>query len=390
MKYILSILALLFIWSSLVSASTGAVTYVPGIKRWLGWTGTVVLGADMILWDDMLLVHAKTWSGYKDSTMIHSLIRVSLIKQLLHNRTVTFYDKPYNVYPNFSVTVRSGAVVASEIDVKDDLDRMIIRTLRQAYSGSSYINSPKTLVFSKAAIQKLWPLYLWKDSRELRELGYEVLSSRYRTNTDPAYRRHNIITAFSFLGHTRVLNPGDSVKFLASINYDGKAQKNYKNGLAIVQDEEIPVYGWWICWWSTALYQWLLTNKWLKLDAKNHSKRFTNLYTATINGTKIATPWLDATVFAGSRDLIVTNISDYPIIIVANYNGQYGGIEEIMSLGMKQDKGSVEFVSQNTKWTSKTTPAKEGTGVIVEKFKTGCYTWTINGVNKTSCYREIH
>lgn len=86
-------------------------------------------------------------------------------------------------------------------------------------------------------------MYLWKDSRELHALGYEVLSSRYRTNTDPAYRRHNIITAFSFLGHTRVLNPGDSVKFLASINYDGKAQKNYKNGLAIVQDEEIPVYG---------------------------------------------------------------------------------------------------------------------------------------------------
>gem|GEM_PF-4579774 len=45
------------------------------------------------------------------------------------------------------------------------------------------------------------------------------------------------------MGHTRVLNPGDSVRFLASINYDGKAQKNYKNGLAIVQDEEIPVYG---------------------------------------------------------------------------------------------------------------------------------------------------
>lgn len=100
-------------------------------------------------------MHAKAWSGHKDSAMIHSLIRVSLIKQLLYNRTVTFYDKPYNVYPNFSLTVRSGAVVASEIDVKDDLDRMIIRTLRQAYSGSSYTNNPKTLVFSKAAIQKL-------------------------------------------------------------------------------------------------------------------------------------------------------------------------------------------------------------------------------------------
>jgi vancomycin resistance protein YoaR len=76
----------------------------------------------------------------------------------------------------------------------------------------------------------------------------------------------------------------------------------------------------------------LITNTALKLKARNHSKRFTNLYAATINGVKITTPGVDATVFAGSTDLVITNTSDHPVIIVLNYNGNYGGIEEVMSL----------------------------------------------------------
>jgi len=165
---------------------------------------------------------------------------------------------------------------------------------------------------------------LWKNQEELRLLGYEVVSSRYRTNTDPSYRRHNIVTAFNYLGNIIVLNPGESFDYLASIHYDPKQEKNYKNGLAIVDDAEIPVYGGGICGGSTATYQGLLTNTALQLKGRNHSKWFTNLYTATINGKKISTPGIDATVFAGSADLKVTNISDHPIIIALNYNGNYG------------------------------------------------------------------
>ncbi|MBP7008156.1 VanW family protein [Patescibacteria group bacterium] len=51
-----------------------------------------------------------------------------------------------------------------------------------------------------------------------------------------------------------------------------------------------------------------------------------------MNGTKISTPGIDATVFAGSTDLTITNTSDHPIIIALNFNGSYGGVEEVLSL----------------------------------------------------------
>jgi len=334
-----------------------------------------------------------------------SIIRLSIIKQILSKqseiakpvsspvairqesstwRLVTFITQPYYARnANFAVTVRSGEIVASFIQAQDDLDLIIKNALIRLGSGK------QDIIFSNSDIRALGQIYLWKSTQDLKDLWYQVVSSRYRTNYDAAYRRHNIITAFGYLGHAKVLNPGDSFNYLASIHYDPKAKKNYKNGLAIVQDEEIPVYGWGICWGSTATYQWLVTNLGLKLGARNHSKRFSDLYTAIINGQKIATPGIDATVFAGSVDLKVTNISDHPIIVVLNFNGNYGWIEETMSLWLAQDKGSLEFVSKKTSMKKKNKIDKQTGSGYVETVKTGCYTRKINGKNKTSCYREI-
>lgn len=211
-------------------------------------------------------------------------------------------------------------------------------------------------------------MFLRKNTADLEALGYQVVSSRYRTNYDAAYRRHNIITAFKFLGHIRVLNPGESIRYLKDAQFDERGRKNYKNGLAIVSNDEISVYGGGICGGSTAAYQGFLTNTALDLGARNHSRWFSDLYTATINGKKITTPGIDATVYARSLELVVKNISDHPVVLIMNYNGQRGGIEEIMTLGLESDKGSLEFVGK----------------------KGSCYTRKINGKNKTSCYKEIH
>ena len=343
-----------------------------------------------------VVVKADTRKGKSPSDM-RSDIRIWIIKQLLAKKAeqkqivndkgeqislVKFITQPYNRNANYAVTVRSGEVVASTIYAQDDLDLIITNMLLRYWSG-------KDIVLSKTDIVSLWPLYLWKSASDLKTLWYEVVSSRYRTNYDPAYRRHNIVTAFGYLGHTKVLNPGESFRYLWSIHYDPKAGKNYKNGLAIVDDEEIPVYGWGICWGSTATYQWLVTNVGLKLDGRNHSKWFSNMYSATINGEKITTPGIDATVFAGAVDLKVTNISDHPIIIVLNFNGNYGGIEETMSLWLAQDKGSLEFVGKKTSTqVKKKINPKTGSG-YTETVKTGCYTRKINGKDKRSCYGEI-
>ena len=315
----------------------------------------------------------------------HNAIRLSIISQILNDKLVSFVDRPYAAWhSNFALTVRSGSIVATDKDVYDDLDLIIDNAVVKIWSWT------EPLTFTKRDLLALWPIYLWKSTDDITALWYQIVSSRYRVNRDPSYRRHNIVTAFNTLGNIRVLNPGSHINFLESIHYDEKEKRNYKEWLAIVQDEEIPVYGWGICWWSTAAYQWLITNTALKLKARNHSKRFTNLYAATINGVKITTPGVDATVFAGSTDLVITNTSDHPVIIVLNYNGNYGGIEEVMSLWLAQDQWSLRYVGYKNTYQTVTKKNPKTKKKYTEKVKIGCYTRAINDVNKTSCYKEIH
>lgn len=358
--------AFVFCLSSVAFAqSAQIITYIPNFaqKLWRTWGQNIISESvvNQIKNDNFVIVPSEIRQN-EWRFVAHQIIRKFIIEQVLDNLVFSFVKNPFTQNANYALTVRSGSIVSTEITKQDDLDKLIDSKFEKLGRETSDI------AFGKDELLSLWNIYLRKSTQDLKDLWYEVLSSRYRTNTDPAYRRHNIVTAFSFLGHTKVLNPGESFWFLASIHYDPKTKKNYKDWLAIVDDEEIPVYGWGICGGSTALYQGILTNKWLKVQARNHSKRFSELYPAIINGLKITTPGLDGTVFAGSVDVKVTNISDYPIIIVLNYNGQYNGIEEIMSLWLAKDKGSLEFVGK----------------------KSNCYTRNINGVNKTSCYKEVH
>lgn len=340
--------------------------YIPGLVQKLWRTGSQSIIteniSDQIKNDNFVVVPGEVRQSANWNIEAHQIIRTFIIDQVLDNLVFSFIQKPFTQNANYALTVRSGSIVSTDISAQDDLDMLIDSKLRKFWSQA------KSISFTKDELLGLGSIYLRKNAQDLKDLWYEVLSSRYRTNYDPAYRRHNILTSFWFLGHTRVLNPGESFVFLGSISYDPRSMKNYKSWLAIVEDEEIPVYGGWICGWSTALYQGILTNKWLKIQSRNHSKWFSDLYPAIINGVKITTPGLDATVFAGSVDVKVTNISDYPIILVLNFNGAYNGVEEIMSLWLAKDKGSLEFVAK--KWN--------------------CYTRNINGVNKTSCYKEIH
>jgi vancomycin resistance protein YoaR len=147
------------------------------------------------------------------------------------------------------------------------------------------------------------------------------------------------------LKYVRIVLPGEEFKFLQSAQYDGREQKNYMNGYAIIENEEIKVYGGGICGASTALYQGVVTNKALQpTTLRSHSKWFNNLYIATINGQLIKTPGIDSAIYDGVIDLHLKNVSNHPIIIVTNYDGSYGGLEEIFSLGRPDDLGGIEFV----------------------------------------------
>ena len=320
------------------------------------------LNIKRILRDNFVNVPSQTWTDKATTAEKHQAIRLSIIKQIYKTNTAKFLDRPYSRNANYSVTVKENNLSVSDIPEKDSLDELIDKTYKKMGTSTG------SMIFGRSTIEELWPIFLRKSTADLEALGYEVVSSRYRANRDAAYRRYNILTAFAFLGHTKVLNPGESIRYLKDVQFDERSRKNYKNGLAIVSDDEISVYGGGLCGGSTAAYQWFLTNTALDLGATNHSKWYSNLYTAIINGDKISTPGLDATVYAWSRELVVTNTSDHPVVLVMNFNGQNGGIEEILSLGLAQDKGSLDYVGK----------------------KGNCYTRKINGKNKTSCYKEVH
>lgn len=385
MKFIYMCIALLF--SAALPSFTHASgnIYLPGMKHTLQWSWGAQLGISSFLESQFVVVARSTRSSTASKQKAHSIIRTEIIKQILDKQVVSFIQRPYKSRnSNYGVTIRDNKIVSSAIEESDDLDLIINNALIRIRSGN------QNLTFAKKDFVALGPIYLWKNEQELQSIGYQVVSSRYRTNNDPSYRRHNIYTAFNFLWNIKVLNPWESFNYLWSIHYDPKQGKNYKNGLAIVQDEEIPVYGWWICWGSTATYQWLITNTALTLQWRNHSKWFSNLYTAVINGKKISTPGIDATVFAWSVDIKITNSSDHPIIIALNYNGNFGGIEEVFSLGLPKDQWSLEFISQKTSYKKVTKKDQKTKENYSETVKTWCYTRKINGLNKTSCYKEVH
>jgi VanW like protein len=236
-------------------------------------------------------------------------------------------------------------------------------------------------VFLPKNLYSTWNgIELFQSADDLKQLGYDVVSYRSRVNTDKAYRRENIQTAFAFFGPIRVINPGEVVSYYKNIWYDPTAKKNYKDGLIIKEDKEIKEYGWGICGGSTAIYQGMVTNTSLqRLQVRNHSKRYHGMYSAVINGTKITTPGVDSTVYDGSPDLVFKNVSRHPMLVISNFNGGYGSMESNFTLGFPDDEGSLEYI-----WSEPKDFVIEG-----KKRKGKCFTWKINGVEKKSCYNQL-
>ncbi len=316
-------------------------------------------------------------------------IRLYLIKQLMEQWYTRFVTHPY------ANTWSDGAIISSrygtyqlnqEIMTTDDLDLYLDKKLRKTYT-----KLPQTLewrkllpwsglVINESEYSIFRPIYLFVQAWDLEVLGYEMVSHRVRTNHDPAYRRHNILTAFNFLWHVMVLNSGDSVGVLRDIGYDPIAQRNYMEGRAIVDDEEIPNYGWGICGSSTAVYQGTVTNKALAIKSRNHSRRYTNLYKATINGEWITIPGIDSTVYSSNSDLMIRNTRAYPVIIVANYDGSYGWEEQVFTFAKAQDRGWITYLDHSS-YKSKDTQNKAIT--------VNCYRWNINGAISNRCYKKV-
>lgn len=306
-------------------------------------------------------------------------LRREVMKSISVSWYTKFITKPYGANSWISVDSWWNLSVVP-IMMQDSLDKHI-----EKWRKENKQKPAQEITYSLLANQRdAFPfLYLFKNKDDLAAMGYELTSNRERINTDEAYRRFNIKTALDTIWPVRVLMPNESLSFLADSQFDNNEKKKYKRGKIISSDEEVDGYWWWLCGAATALYQWTVTNKWLSIKMRNHSKWYKNLYTATIDGQRQAIPWIDATIYSPSLDVTITNTKSYPIIINMNFDWTYKWVESVFTLAKAEDKWSLEYVGKRY---YKTTLFVKGvpTGVTWQ-----CHTWLINWKKQERCYKEI-
>lgn len=308
----------------------------------------------------------------------HNDIRREIVRVLLKNGWDSFIQRPY-IWDNRSISVhednRQSYSVDIEVSMRDDLDIFIEKAL---------LSEDAVIELSPQDYKNWWKIVLFKSLQDLQYLWYDVVSHRKRFTNDKEYRRFNISKSFSLLGQVRVINPWETISFLEDSQFDPSEQTLYREWKVIFLDDEIDDYGWWLCGWSTAIYQWVLMNKWLQAQARNHTKRYSDLYTATINWEVITTPWLDSTIYYPYLDLKFTNVTDRPIILVNNYTWEEWVFEEVFTLWNIADRWSIEYVSsyyksytiKNKEWEERQTHWR-------------CYKWLIHWEPQTKCYKEV-
>jgi hypothetical protein len=307
-------------------------------------------------------------------------MRREIMKSIASSWYKKFVSKPYGERSWISVDSWWNLFVES-IVLTDDLDKHIEKWWQENKKSDA-----QTISYSLSAKAKetFSFLYLFKSKEDLSALGYELTTNRERINNDEEYRRFNIKTAMDTIGPVKILMPWETLSFLTDSKFDNDVKKKYKRWKVISSDEEVDGYGWGLCGGATALYQWVVTNKWLETKMRNHSKWFRSLYTATIDGVRQAVPWIDATIYSPSLDLKITNKKPYPIIIVMNFDGTYKWIESVFTLAKNEDKWTLEYVwkriykaTMNVKWWWTTTVNWQ------------CHTWLINWKKQERCYKEI-
>lgn len=332
---------------------------------------------------EVKIPYSQTWIEISSNTNdfdfenFQLVLRTQVIQSLAINWFSGFVKRPYENWENAITFDENWNLIVKQIDQKDDLDKL----LETKYSYKNFLsqkNFLKTLEKNKALnlttndIKNLKNVYLFKNSDDLNNIGYLPVSRRSRKNSDEASRRWNISTAFRKFGNVRVINPWESFSYMENIDFDSSSQENYKNGYAIINWKEEMVYGWGLCGGSTAIYQWVFLNTALDIKTRNHSKWYSNLYPAYINNQLVSTPGLDSTIYEWAVDLHIKNISNHPVIIVANYDWKIWSFEENFSISLASDMWGYSFLN---------------------KYKTkswySCYVWSINWKEKTSCYKDV-
>ncbi|MFA6256556.1 MAG: VanW family protein [Candidatus Absconditabacterales bacterium] len=307
-------------------------------------------------------------------------LRITILKFMIDNGYKDFNDQPYQRNGNLAIIAQSGDFhVLKNIEANDALDVFLEDKLTgfqdnffDVQQYGKYLGF-KPITISTGEYAQLQNIFLFKNEQDLRDLGYELISWKTRTNTDPDYRRYNISTAFYNIGNVRLILSDEVFSLAHEFHYSASDGKRvYTYGYATIGGVPKKIYGGGLCGVATALFQGSLTNIGLPLvEYKAHSIYYKNLYEAEINGITISQPGLDATIYAPDIDFRMQNIREYPIVVIFNYDGEMGTIEQVFTLSKAQDRGTFAFVGEYRDGGSK------------------CFTWNINGEDMTNCYSKV-
>ncbi len=301
-------------------------------------------------------------------------MRISFVQFLMDKRYTSFNTQPYAHEGNNAIILNSWDFnIVKNIAKKDNLDVLLEQKLSLFQSGFDQLKKFGTYLdftdinITSQEYQNLWTVFLFKNQQDLSDLWYTLVSRRSRINNDPEYRRYNIKTAFNNIGNVRLIMPNEI--FSVTHEYSAYESAPFMRGYATIGATIQLVYGWWICGVATAFYQGVLTNMALAIHKmRAHSIYYKSFYNATIDGTFVSDPWLDATLYMKIVDFKVQNIREYPVVIVLNFDWTPWGNEDAFTLSRSQDKGSFSYIG---------------------KTSSHCYQRKVNGELRTSCYNKI-
>lgn len=327
-----------------------------------------------------------TWTNVsQEQEKLLQNLRIQAVQQLIDKKFTRFATMPFGpgndnmhlswsmTYPNYpEYTVKTG------ISLQDDLDILLQKKVQELDAQRPFFSnlakfSTTNLVLNTGDIRQLKKVYLFKNQKDLNDLGYVVSSYRTRVNNDAAWRKDNIAISYRNIGNVRVLNTQQQLSFMDEIHYDSKAKNRKRDtvsGLAIMW-WVTSVKGWGICGASRGINTVLLTNKAFEISQRyNHTRTYKNMYQNSINGKEFWIPGLDVAVYrmgGSQKDFVFKNIRTYPVVLVMNYDGSAGWTEELFVLSKETDRGELKYIGK--KWN--------------------CYTWEANGKQFKSCYRSV-
>ena len=71
------------------------------------------------------------------------------------------------------------------------------------------------------------------------------------------------------------------------------------------------------------------------------------MYQNEIDGQEFRIPGLDVAVYrmaSSTKDFVFKNIRPYPVVMVMNFDGTAGHMEELFVLSHEEDRGTLEYI----------------------------------------------